>query len=580
MRFLNILQNIIIKEAKQIMTKKKSTKRALISSLLILAMCFTMLAGTTFAWFTDSVTSANNIIKSGKLDMEVQYYDAANGTWETLDDTVKLFDDAALYEPGYTQVAYIKIANVGTLAFNYKLSANIVSETKGTNVFDAEFALSDYLKFGTVETTAVYATREDARAAVAANAKDLKELNANNAGYLLAPAANAVSETGIIALVIYMPEEVGNVANYKADAQPSIELGLNIAATQYTYESDSFNELYDAAAAAKASAANATELNAALATAKAGDVIEITADITDDGIVLPDGITIVGNGHQLKTTITGDKDIKLVNVDSRNVKVNNFTGTLEFDGGTLSTTVAGSSSNADAPFYCNTGAGTYIFKDMVVTAGATKGIKISKAKEVIIDGCVFDANNMNPQATDTHGAGQTQYDQRSMSMIDIQEQNTADQMKVTITNCTFVGAPQGALVGSIADTDTAGAIKLKAEEKGFESVTITGNTFTDCYRDVAVGVNVLISNGNWVGIKSPAGLTNAMNNVADTSVWHISGNTTNGDATHGFLIASNGTKAISDTVGEVIGGATVYYTYKTAKITSGMSVADVNALIG
>ena len=29
--------------------------------------------GTTFAWFTDSVTSTNNIIKSGTLDVELYY---------------------------------------------------------------------------------------------------------------------------------------------------------------------------------------------------------------------------------------------------------------------------------------------------------------------------------------------------------------------------------------------------------------------------------------------------------------------------------------------------------------------------
>ena len=55
----------------------KHTKRALLSSVMALILCFTMLLGTTFAWFTDSVTSANNIIKSGNLDIELEYW---NGT--------------------------------------------------------------------------------------------------------------------------------------------------------------------------------------------------------------------------------------------------------------------------------------------------------------------------------------------------------------------------------------------------------------------------------------------------------------------------------------------------------------------
>ena len=37
------------------MTKTRSTKSALISSVIALLLCFTMLLGTTFAWFTDSV---------------------------------------------------------------------------------------------------------------------------------------------------------------------------------------------------------------------------------------------------------------------------------------------------------------------------------------------------------------------------------------------------------------------------------------------------------------------------------------------------------------------------------------------
>ena len=56
---------------------KKTTRKALVLSLLSLLLCCSMLVGTTFAWFTDSVTSANNIIKSGNLDITLEYW---NGT--------------------------------------------------------------------------------------------------------------------------------------------------------------------------------------------------------------------------------------------------------------------------------------------------------------------------------------------------------------------------------------------------------------------------------------------------------------------------------------------------------------------
>ena len=52
------------------MNNKKSTKRALTSSILSLVLCIAMLIGSTFAWFTDNVTSANNKIQSGSLKVD------------------------------------------------------------------------------------------------------------------------------------------------------------------------------------------------------------------------------------------------------------------------------------------------------------------------------------------------------------------------------------------------------------------------------------------------------------------------------------------------------------------------------
>ena len=52
----------------------------------------------------------------------------------------------------------------------------------------------------------------------------------------------------LVALVAWMPEDVGNEANYST-VQPTIELSLKVLATQAAVESDSFDETYDAAAA-------------------------------------------------------------------------------------------------------------------------------------------------------------------------------------------------------------------------------------------------------------------------------------------------------------------------------------------
>ena len=87
------------------MTNKKNTRRALFMSALSLILCFAMLMGTTFAWFTDSVTSANNIIKSGNLDVELYYSVMGNdGKWIHFD-----------YVPGEPDVRNGSSAIIGRL---------------------------------------------------------------------------------------------------------------------------------------------------------------------------------------------------------------------------------------------------------------------------------------------------------------------------------------------------------------------------------------------------------------------------------------------------------------------------------
>ena len=226
------------------MTKKLSTKRALIASVLSLVLCFSMLVGTTFAWFTDSVTSANNIIKSGNLDVELYYQAEGQTDWTKVTDTTNVFKENALWEPGHTEVVKLKVVNEGTLALKYQLGINIASETGSVNVNEKEFELSDFIKYGIVDGAQTY-TRDQAIAAVNANATTLK--SAYNSGTTSLDAKNdSDSDEKIVTMVVYMPTTVGNDANAKKDAAvPTINLGINLFATQLTSENDSFDNTYD-----------------------------------------------------------------------------------------------------------------------------------------------------------------------------------------------------------------------------------------------------------------------------------------------------------------------------------------------
>ncbi|MBR2906794.1 MAG: SipW-dependent-type signal peptide-containing protein [Clostridia bacterium] len=224
------------------MTNKKTTKRALLASVLALFLCFSMLLGTTFAWFTDSVTSANNIIKSGNLDIELEYW---NGTaWADVNGASDILTNE-LWEPGVTEVAYLRVANAGSLVLKYQLGINILNEIAGKNQAGETFKLSDYIQFGVVEgvngQSGAYSKDDAGRAAAIAAVTDAKKISA---GYTKSSTMNPDDEL-YLALVVYMPTTVDNVANHNGKDVPQIDLGINVLATQMTAESDSFGDQYD-----------------------------------------------------------------------------------------------------------------------------------------------------------------------------------------------------------------------------------------------------------------------------------------------------------------------------------------------
>ncbi len=231
------------------MTKGKNTKRALLASMLSLILCAAMLIGSTFAWFTDTVTSGKNRIVAGNLNVELLWSeDGADYTIVNAD--TNMFGDA-LWEPGYTRVVYLKVENAGSLALKYRLGINVDNETPGTNVYGDKFNLSDFIKFGVVhnQTTAFIEDAAGRAAALAAVAGSVAPISA---GYASAPASLVAGDMSKpIALVVYMPEDVDNIANYKTsdenptEYQPSIDLGVILNATQDAVESDGFGSDYD-----------------------------------------------------------------------------------------------------------------------------------------------------------------------------------------------------------------------------------------------------------------------------------------------------------------------------------------------
>ena len=212
------------------MTNKRSTKRALIASVISLMLCFTMLMGTTYAWFTDSVASTNNIIQSGNLDVEMEWKDAtATGAQQTYKDA----SEGAIFnydkwEPGYVEAKNIKISNVGTLALQYNLHIVANGEvSKLADVIDVYYAEGEY----------VLADRAMTELTLIGTLSDVLDgMPANMTGDLEA------GENDIVTIALKMQEDAGN--DYQG-----LSIGTNFSvilmATQDNVEKDAFDENYD-----------------------------------------------------------------------------------------------------------------------------------------------------------------------------------------------------------------------------------------------------------------------------------------------------------------------------------------------
>ena len=225
------------------MKNSKSTKRALLTSVLALLMCVTMLVGATFAWFTDTASTGVNKIQAGNLDVELEYSKDCI-EWKKVNDTTKVFEDSKLWEPGRTEVAYLRVKNAGTLALKYTLGIYRLYDNSGKNVLGNKYNLSDYVKLGAAEVGAAYADRVAAISAVQDSAKTLKSIGDTGViGAGLDP-----NTAKVYAMVLYMPTEVGNEANPKNNDPyyaAKVSFGIRASATQAVSEFDSFDNTYD-----------------------------------------------------------------------------------------------------------------------------------------------------------------------------------------------------------------------------------------------------------------------------------------------------------------------------------------------
>ncbi len=213
--------------------KLKSKKSALLLSFTSLLLCFAMLAGSTFAWFTDTATTGVNKIVAGNLKVDIV---DATDTAESLTAEGKELkfqnkegNNNILWEPGATFLTQgFKIKNGGNLALKWKMAINkenaVNSKVAGSTIAKDGMSLLDVIDFYVVTKAA------DGTETAVAIEKFVGELKEQNA---------------VSADTYYIKAHMQETADNDYQDLTLDDITITVYATQLNYENDSYGPDYD-----------------------------------------------------------------------------------------------------------------------------------------------------------------------------------------------------------------------------------------------------------------------------------------------------------------------------------------------
>lgn len=449
------------------MTRSSVTKKALFISTCALLFSMLMMAGSTFAWFTDSVSTGSNKITTGSLKVELLHTNAKVKD-EAVTQSTLLFTDkdgkAISWEPGAVAYENFKVKNAGDLALNYRLALDL---NNANTIAGTDKSLKDVLK---VKVLPRAVTANDLKEDSLKNDQGFKAVAGNQLNILEKAAGNGTQKlakstsSAVYGVILYWQPNADtdyeyNLANYPdkdsdgksvdktSDGKDrlSIDLGISLGATQAMEESDSSGNDYDKEA-----------------TYPAGNASELEKALEDDTITM---IELTGN-------IALDRDLTV----NKNVTIKSVGGAV-ISGGAIK---IGSGSNVT-------------LKNITFRSPRTsdnKGVSLKADKysgNLVVDGCRFE----EPQ----------------WSSIEITATSNAS---ISITNCTFAVPEASGSAGHKYDNTCTGQSaearnSAAADQKlaagahrvlcinGAETtkLVLTGNTFTGLKNcDAAAAVEI------------------------------------------------------------------------------------------
>ena len=431
------------------MKHKNSTKRTLALSLLVMLLCVAMLVGTTFAWFTDSASTAVNKIQAGTLDVALEMKDA-QGNWVTAEGQtlswIKAADAPAnetlLWEPGCTyELPAVKVVNKGSLALKYKVIISAASGDRAlANVLDV---MLNGQSTGNTLADALFTTDPDGFAH--------GEISAN-------------SDSGELKIALHMMESAGN--EYQG---LSIEgIAITVVATQDTVEYDSNDNQYDADAVYSVSVKTQADLEKAL---NSDGAVKIT--IEKDANVAINNVNFVGKNAGTTVANYGTLTVSGSTIYSTDANaqgrhaITNY-GTLTVDNSTLGslqsrgnairnygTATIKNSALTCCDNYLN-GGYAYVFANSAGTMtienctyeGAANGVFAADGGHIIINGGTYKLNGAKSfymfymwEGTITVNGGTFEKSGNTYGMAYATDGGINDQLTISGGTLTYNGAP-------------------------------------------------------------------------------------------------------------------------------------------
>ena len=417
------------------MNNKRATKRALLTSIMALVMCVVMLVGTTFAWFTDTASTAVNKIVAGNLDVDIVDENGDSLDGESLSFVNKDNSEQILWEPGVTfHTEGFRIKNAGNLALKWKMVVN--KDSASTGVVEGSNGKAGMNLLDVIDFSVVSSKDENAPAV------KIDEFVGHTAAETIDSVTYYIKGT--------MKTTAGNdYQNLTLDG-----ITITVYATQDTVENDSFNDQYD----------------------KDATYLTYPAGVTEDSFA---GATSVEYTDNLGNVVTSNKPAVAAYVDaSGNVK---YVGDI----------YAAIKGNASV-IYCKKDA-TLRMRERLVDTNRTPDL--TSDLTIYANGADFQYGQISMNMTDAGKAANVTvkvYDAKNIEVWGMTPNDGVTQ-NIVMENCTNIGTSatgdSGILMYITGNTGTVNATvnncHVEKNSSGIYmstngSLTVTNSTFTEC----------------------------------------------------------------------------------------------------